>query len=153
MKIQKALKRLYQIEIVTPKGYHYIVEASKCDPKVLEDVNALKQILLEAARRGKMTVRITHFYKFTPRGVSGMVVVSGSHISIHTWPEYGYAAIDVYICGETSEPEKAIEYILEKIKAQYAHITELERGIEDEEGNYTHIILSWDEEPLETNTD
>jgi len=134
---------------MNPKGYHYIVEASECIPEVLENPAKLKQILLEAAKIGKMDVRITHFYKFTPRGVSGMVVVSGSHISIHTWPECKYAAIDVYICGEKSEPEKAIEYILESIGAKYAHITEIERGIEDEEGLYTHTILSWDESPEE----
>ncbi|RLF19030.1 MAG: adenosylmethionine decarboxylase [Thermoprotei archaeon] len=134
---------------MNPKGYHYIVEASGCDPKILEDPAILKKILLEAARIGRMDIRITHFYKFTPRGVSGMVVVSGSHISIHTWPECGYAAIDVYICGETSEPEKTIKYILESIRAKYAHITEIERGIEDEEGLYTHTIVSWDEFPME----
>jgi len=134
-------------------GYHYVIEASDCDSEILKDVNALKKILLEAARVGKMDVRSTYFYKFSPQGISGIVVVSGSHISIHTWPEHGYAAIDVYICGTESEPEKTIEYILEQIKASYAHITEIERGIKDEEGTYTHVILSWDEAPSEEQTE
>lgn len=129
------------------KGLHYIVEASGCDPQVLEDVNKLKEILINAAKIGRMDIRTAHFYKFSPRGISGLIVVSGSHISIHTWPEHGYAAIDVYICGENSEPEKAIQYILQSINAKHAHITEIERGIKDEEGLYTHIILSWDELP------
>ncbi|RLE72919.1 MAG: adenosylmethionine decarboxylase [Thermoprotei archaeon] len=130
-------------------GFHYIIEASGCDPKILTDANALKKILLEAARVGGMDVRSTYFYKFTPQGVSGMVIVSESHISIHTWPEKGYAAIDVYTCDTNSKPEKTVNYILEKIKAEYAHITEIERGIEDEDGTYTHMILSWDEAPQE----
>ncbi len=130
-------------------GYHYIIEASGCDPKVLTDANALKKILLEAAKAGEMDVRSTYFYKFSPQGISGMVIVSESHISIHTWPEKGYAAIDVYTCDTNSKPEKTVNYILEKIKADYAHITEVERGIEDEDGTYTHIILSWDEAPQE----
>ena len=130
-------------------GYHYVIEASGCDPEILTDANALKKILLEAAKVGGMDVRSTYFYKFTPQGVSGMVIVSESHISIHTWPEKGYAAIDVYTCDTNSKPEKTVNYILEKIKAEYAHITEIERGIEDEDGTYTHMILSWDEAPQE----
>ena len=125
-------------------GYHYIVEASGCDPEILSDPIKLRNILLKAARIGKMDVRTTHFYRFSPMGVSGMVVVTGSHISIHTWPENQYAAIDVYICGSESAPEKAIEYILETLGAEYAHVTELERGIKDNDV-YTHAILSWDE--------
>lgn len=126
-------------------GYHYIVEASGCNPEILSNPSKLKEILVNAAKISKMEIRTTHFYRFTPRGVSGMVVVTGSHISIHTWPEHGYAAIDVYICGTESFPEKAIEYILENIKAKYAHVTEIERGIKDNDV-YTHTILTWDEE-------
>jgi len=132
------------------RGYHYVIEASDCDPQVLADADALKRILLEAASAGGMDVRSTYFYKFSPTGVSGMVVVSGSHISIHTWPETGYAAIDVYTCDPESRPEEAVEKILEAIGAGYAHITEIERGIRDEDGTYTHTILSWDEEPEES---
>ncbi|HDH07135.1 MAG TPA: adenosylmethionine decarboxylase [Thermoproteales archaeon] len=126
-------------------GYHYIIEASGCDKEILKDSHKLRDILVEGAKIGKMDIRIVHFYKFSPTGVSGMVVVSESHVSIHTWPEEGYAAIDVYICGENTEPEKTIEYILEHIKAKYAHITEIKRGIKDND-EYTHSILSWDEE-------
>jgi S-adenosylmethionine decarboxylase len=129
------------------RGLHYIVEASGCDPQILEDVNKLKEILINAAKVGKMDIRSVHLYKFSPRGISGLVIVSSSHISIHTWPEHGYAAIDVYICGQGSNPEEAIQYILQSIKAKHAHITEIERGIMDEEGLYTHTIMSWDEIP------
>jgi len=134
-------------------GYHYVIEASGCDPEVLKNVSALKRILLEAAKVGEMDVRSTYFYRFSPHGVSGMVVVSGSHISIHTWPEHGYAAIDVYTCDVGSKPEKTVERILKEIRASYAHITEIERGVMDEDGTYTHVILSWDEEPLESGGD
>ena len=126
-------------------GYHYIIEATGCDPKILADSDKLREILVTGAKKGKMDIRIVHFYKFSPTGVSGMVVVSESHVSIHTWPEEKYAAIDVYICGENTEPEYTIEYILEKIHAEYAHITEIKRGIKDND-EYTHSILSWDEE-------
>jgi len=129
-------------------GYHYIIEASGCDPKILGDSDKLREILTVAAKVGKMDIRVVHFYKFSPTGVSGMIVVSGSHLSIHTWPEEGYAAIDIYICGTRSEPERALQYILESIGAQYAHVTEIKRGIKDNE-EFTHSIISWDEVPEE----
>ena len=125
-------------------GYHYIVEATGCDPDILGDPGTLREILVKAAKNARMDVKVTHFFKFTPRGVSGMVIVSTSHISIHTWPENNYAAIDVYTCGEDSQPEKAIEYILKELKADYAHITEMKRGIKDND-EYTHTILTWEE--------
>jgi len=125
-------------------GYHYIVEASNCDPRTIEDATRLREILVAAAKTAQMDVKVTHFFKFTPRGVSGIVIVSASHISIHTWPEERYAAIDVYTCGDDSQPEKAIEYILGEIGAEHAHITEIKRGVKDN-GEFTHTILTWEE--------
>lgn len=119
------------------------MEASGCDPETLGDPLKLREILLRAAKEAKMDVRTVHFYKFSPTGVSGMVIVTGSHISIHTWPENRYAAIDVYICGDASEPEKAIDIILSGIGAKHAHITEVQRGIRDND-EYTHVIVTWD---------
>jgi len=92
-----------------------------------------------------MEVKASYFFRFSPTGVSGVVIVAESHISVHTWPEEGYAALDVYTCGEKADPEKAVDYILEKFKAQYAHVSEVKRGIKEEEGTFTHMILTWEE--------
>ncbi|MCC6065959.1 MAG: adenosylmethionine decarboxylase, partial [Thermofilum sp.] len=73
-------------------GYHYVVEASGCDPEVLGDVNKLRELLLKAAKNARMEVKGSYFFKFSPTGVSGTLIVAMSHISIHTWPEHGYAA-------------------------------------------------------------
>ncbi|ALV63624.1 S-adenosylmethionine decarboxylase proenzyme, prokaryotic class 1B [Thermococcus sp. 2319x1] len=126
-------------------GYHYVVEASGCDPEVLKDPNKIREIFLEAAKVGNMEVKASYFFRFSPTGVSGVVIVAESHISVHTWPEEGYAALDVYTCGEKADPEKAVDYILEKFKAQYAHVSEVKRGIKEEEGTFTHMILTWEE--------
>lgn len=126
-------------------GYHYVVEASGCDPEVLKDPNRIREIFLEAAKVGNMEVKASYFFRFSPTGVSGVVIVAESHISVHTWPEEGYAALDVYTCGEKADPEKAVDYILEKFKAQYAHVSEVKRGIKEEEGTFTHMILTWEE--------
>jgi len=126
-------------------GYHYVVEASGCDPEVLKDPNRIREIFLEAAKVGNMEVKASYFFRFSPTGVSGVVIVAESHISVHTWPEEGYAALDVYTCGEKADPEKAVDYILEKFGAQYAHVSEVKRGIKEEEGTFTHMILTWEE--------
>ncbi len=125
-------------------GYHYIVEASGCDPEILKDSDRIKEIMFNAAKLGKMDVKTVYFYKFSPTGVSGILVVSESHLSIHTWPENRYAAIDVFICGKESEPEKALDFILNSLNSSYAHVTEVERGVKDED-IYTHSVISWDE--------
>jgi S-adenosylmethionine decarboxylase len=126
-------------------GFHYVVEAAGCDPEILADANKLREIFLEAAKVGKMEVKMTHFFKFSPTGVSGMVVVAESHLSIHTWPEKGYAAIDVYTCGTRADPEKAVDYILEQLRAKYAHVSEIKRGIEEDDDTFTHMIMTWEE--------
>ena len=125
-------------------GYHYIVEAAGCDPEILRDPDRMRDILTRAAKQGNLGVRNSFFYKFAPEGVSGVVIVSESHISAHTWPEKGYAALDVYICGDQAKPEIAIQVFLREMGATDAHVTEIKRGIPDEDV-YTHAMLTWDE--------
>ncbi|MEW6442456.1 MAG: adenosylmethionine decarboxylase [bacterium] len=130
-------------------GYHYIVEAAGCDPQILASPDAMREILTQSAKAGDMTVRTSYFYRFAPcgesgSGVSGLVIVAESHLSLHTWPEKGYAALDVFVCGEAAKPEAAIHYILESLGCRDAHVTEIKRGIQDEDA-YTHAMVTWDE--------
>lgn len=124
-------------------GYHYIVEASGCDPQILSDVDKLKDVILRAAKSSGMEVKGSYFFRFTPTGVSGMIIIAMSHISVHTWPEHGYAALDVYVCGKSSDPERAVNEILSGIKARHAHISEIQRGVRDND-EYTHVIVTWE---------
>ena len=133
-------------EAVATTGTHIIVEAAGCSRETLTDPEKIEQIFMEAAKLANMTVKASYFFRFSPTGVSGAVIVAESHISIHTWPEEGYAAIDVYTCGE-SDPERAVDYILRKIGAKHAHISEIKRGIPEEDGTFTHTILTWEEVP------
>lgn len=126
-------------------GSHYIVEASGCNPNVIGDATKIRHILTQAAKAGHMEIKSSYFYRFMPMGVSGVVIVAESHISIHTWPENRYAAIDVYVCGSESNPEKVIDYILDAFGSTHAHVSEVQRGIRDEE-IYTHVILTWEED-------
>lgn len=130
----------------SPIGHHYIVEASGCDPEVIGSVSKVQQILVKAAEIAGATVWAVSFNKFSPKGVSGVVVISESHISTHTWPEYQYGALDIYTCGENVDSEKAILYAVEAFGAKTSHMTEITRGIDDDDRQYYHSLITWEED-------
>jgi len=127
--------------VIRTEGVHYIIEASFCDKNLLKDVEKIKEILTKAAQKARMTIKGSYFYDFNG-GVSGIVIVAQSHLSIHTWPEEAYAAIDIYTCGD-SYPEIAVDFILREIKCKKAHITKIDRGIKSE-NSYLHFITSYE---------
>ncbi len=81
-------------------GNHILVEFMNCDPHVMNDVAGIERDMVDAARKAGATVINSTFHHFSPWGVSGVVVIQESHLAIHTWPEYGYAAVDLFTCGE-----------------------------------------------------
>ena len=115
-------------------GRHLLLELKICNEEVLDDLDFLKDCLNEAAIQSGATVVGESFYHFSPHGVSGVVNIAESHISIHTWPEYRYAAVDVFTCGDDVDPEKAARLITERLEAKNHSLIELRRGIlEDSE--------------------
>ena len=112
-------------------GKHLLLELNDCDKEVLNDLSFLKGILLAAATEAGATVLGESFHHFNPQGVSGVVVVTESHLLIHTWPEYGYAAADIFTCGNSVQPEKAAEILIEKLGSKNHSIKEIPRGILD----------------------
>ena len=130
---------------MSPKGVHYIVEVSGCD-ETITNVARLQDILVEAANRAHAQVWSVSFNKFPPNGVSGVVVISESHLSIHTWPEVNYMALDIFTCGAHTDPMKAVDYVLEKVKASHIHITEITRGLDDDDRKYYHSFITWEED-------
>jgi len=129
----------------SPIGHHYIVEASGCDPKVIGSVEKVQQILVTAAEIAGASVWSISCSKFPPSGVSGVVVISESHISTHTWPEMGYAALDIYTCGTNVRPDKAVIYAVEAFGAETSHITEITRGIDEGDAVFYHSFITWEE--------
>lgn len=110
-------------------GRHILCEAYGCDPEVLDDRDQIETIMVEAARVAGAEVREVAFHRFSPQGISGVVVISESHLTIHTWPELGYAAIDVFTCGNTVDPWDAVNYLVERLRAQNTSTSEVKRGI------------------------
>jgi len=127
-------------------GHHYIAEASGCDPEIIGNVAKVQQILVKAAEVAGATVWAVSFNKLPPSGVSGVVVISESHISTHTWPEYRYGALDFYTCGNTVDPEKGLFFAVEAFGATSSHITEITRGLHENDNLYFHSFVTWEEE-------
>jgi adenosylmethionine decarboxylase proenzyme (EC 4.1.1.50) len=108
-------------------GRHIIADLWECDPDRLDDVDFLEKVFVEAALRAGAEVREVAFHKFAPQGVSGVVIISESHLTIHSFPEHHFASIDVYTCGHL-DPTVAADYIADCLKAQKREIFELPRG-------------------------
>jgi S-adenosylmethionine decarboxylase len=110
-------------------GTHLLLELKECNSKVLNDIKKVQDILVGAAKEAKATIIETSFHKFSPFGISGMVVIAESHISIHTWPEYGYAAIDIFTCGDVLKPETAAHHMIQKFQSKDPSLVEMKRGL------------------------
>ena len=110
-------------------GRHLLLELKDCNLEVLNDLNFLKNCLYDTAEQIGATVVGESFYEFSPHGISGVVLISESHICIHTWPEYCYAAVDVFTCGDSVEPERAVKLLVEKLRSKDSSFIELKRGV------------------------
>ena len=110
-------------------GKHLLLELKDCDREVLNDLGFLKSILLAAASESGATILGESFHQFNPHGVSGVVIIAESHLFIHTWPECGYAAVDIFTCGNSVQPEKAAQKIIRELGAKNHSILEIQRGI------------------------
>jgi S-adenosylmethionine decarboxylase len=117
-----------------------VCELSGCDPTLLSDVHGIQSMMISAAQAARATVMESAFHRFEPQGVSGTVILAESHLSIHTWPEKGYAAMDFYTCGDHTDPWLACELAAEILTAKSVLTTELTRGIEKSDGEYTHLM-------------
>lgn len=110
-------------------GKHMLVELRDCNPEVIGDLNKVKDALVSAALAAKATIVEIAFHEFSPFGISGMVIIAESHLSIHTWPEYGYAAVDIFTCGELIKPEVAAYYLIDRFESRTPSMVEMKRGI------------------------
>ena len=109
-------------------GRHIIVEYFDCDPEVLMDVGHIEKSMIEAANRAGATIISSTFHHFSPFGVSGVIVIQESHLSIHTWPEYGFASVDIFTCGESVDPWVAYRLLKTELKASHGSAVEMNRG-------------------------
>lgn len=109
-------------------GRHILVEFSGCSPEILDDVAVIEGAMVEAARKAGATVIQSTFHHFSPFGVSGVVVIQESHLAIHTWPEYQYAAVDLFTCGDSVDPWVSFDHLKQAFKAANHSSLEMHRG-------------------------
>ena len=110
-------------------GTHVLLELRDCDPQLLDDLTYIRRELMRAASAVDAHVVGESFHQFTPQGVTGILSIAESHISIHTWPEHRYAAADVFTCGDRTMPERAAALIIDALRCRDPQITLIRRGL------------------------
>ena len=107
---------------------HLLLELYRCDYEKLNDESFLRCTLNKAAKLAKATVLNLISNKFEPQGVTAIALLAESHISIHTWPESNYSAVDIFTCGQNMLPELASQYLIEALKAEEHFLRVIDRN-------------------------
>jgi S-adenosylmethionine decarboxylase len=108
-------------------GKHIILELNDCATDLLKDPKSIQSIMEATALAMGATIVTSNFHHFSPLGVSGVVIIMESHLTIHTWPEYNYAAVDIFTCG-ILDFEKGIELLTKELDAKEVQMKDFERG-------------------------
>jgi S-adenosylmethionine decarboxylase len=126
-------------------GTHLLVELRDCNPEILKSLEKVRNVLVSAAKEAKATIVDISFHEFNPFGISGVVVIAESHLTIHTWPEYNYAAVDIFTCGEVIKPEVAASFLINQFESKSPSVVEIKRGILSHENKrLPHKVTSCD---------
>lgn len=111
-----------------PVGVHCILEMYRCAPALLNDAEFIADAVETAAQRANSTLLRFQMHQFEPHGVTAIALLAESHLTIHTWPERGYAAVDIFTCGEHTDPQLACQYLVEAFEAGDHILSVLPRG-------------------------
>ena len=110
-------------------GRHLLLELRDCNKAVLDDLRYLENALVSAAEEAGATVLGKSFHQFAPQGVSGVVLIAESHLSLHTWPEHAYAAVDIFTCGTTVKIVVAADALIRQLGSRDPSALEVKRGM------------------------
>jgi len=113
---------------IKPVGLHIIADLQDIDESLISNTYVLQSILEEAVEYANLTKINSHYHQFYPKGVTGVILLAESHISIHTWPEHNLATIDIYTCGDITKAEICFNYIVEKLNATISNLHVIKRG-------------------------
>ena len=109
-------------------GGHYLLDFFGCDAEQLNSMEFWQENLPKAANAAEMKILNSHFHKFEPYGITGFLLLSTSHISVHTWPEHQYAACDVFSCSSDKYTIKAVNFLKKIIRYKKCKTEYLDRG-------------------------
>lgn len=110
-------------------GRHILAEFFDCDSNILNNLELIEKNMTQAAVECGAHIVQSCFHMFNPHGVSGVVIISESHLAIHTWPELGYAAVDLFTCGENCDPKVAYDFLKTAFASKSGSYSELRRGM------------------------
>ncbi len=132
-------------------GLHIIADMYGVDPALLARVEKMKKVFEGAVNFAKLSKISSDYYQFRPEGASGIVLIAESHLSFHTWPEYGLATVDIYTCGDPKQADLAYEYIKAQLNPSRVDVVRLERGVEFENEEANIKISEKRKEPVGIN--
>ncbi len=134
-----------------PTGVHCILELFDCPFELLNDETFIRRTIGQAAVESGSTLLSMTSHCFDPQGVTALGLLAESHISIHTWPENGYAAADVFTCGNHCDPKKACKFLVERMNAEHHTLSVIERGssVSPDLANFSHLRVQ-DKKCLQT---
>ncbi len=115
-------------------GHHWIADLHGCPSALLDDRELIRRRLRETTERFGLTLLDVVSNKFEPQGVTAIGLLAESHLSIHTWPEYGYAAVDIFTCGSDQTLKAACRFIAESLQAKESTVVRLQRGVLTSDG-------------------
>ncbi len=110
-------------------GRQLLVELYNCDFDRINDTKSVEKAMIDATEQSGATIVNSDFHEFSPYGISGVIVIAESHVSIHTWPEYNYAAVDVFTCGDHIDPWTIQEALKSYFKSDSVSSMEVKRGL------------------------
>ena len=112
-------------------GRHVLVELYDCDRAIIDDVAHVTTSMRQAAEAVGATIVSEAFHRYAPQGVSGILLISESHLSVHTWPEAGYVAVDIFTCGGL-DPMPGVRLLERRLGARDVSVSETLRGLPEE---------------------
>ncbi|MCA9670271.1 MAG: adenosylmethionine decarboxylase [Myxococcales bacterium] len=118
-----------------PAGYHFLLDLGDVDPQRLDDPDFIRRAMHSAIERAELTLLGEIEHRFEPQGVTAIALLAESHLSIHTWPESGYAAADLFTCGERAPAERACKLLIEIFEPRDVHLHVMFRGVRLAEGH------------------
>ena len=127
-KKNQILNSLSNEQELSHQSKHLLLELYSCDGEKLNDESFLRCILNRASKLANATVLNLISNKFEPQGVTAIALLAESHISIHTWPESSYSAVDIFTCGQNMMPELASQYLIESLMAKEHSLRVIERN-------------------------
>lgn len=131
------------MNVMNSIGRHYIAELYNCKRELLDNLEFIENAMNSAIKLSGATIIKPFFYHFTPHGISGVIIIAESHFAIHTWPEYNYAAIDLFSCGDFKIRE-TIQYLGEAIRSNDKYVYCLKRGMVDRNNQQNVFeVLEW----------